>query len=324
MLKFSVIVPIYKVEQYINECIDSVINQTYSNWELILVDDGSPDNCPKICDEYADKDRRIKVVHKKNSGLPAARNTGIRIATGEYFMHLDGDDFWDLNYLATIEPIVRKDPKDLYLGNSRFDYINGESQKEILYKLDDVKSKSYSEMIHQFFEKNNYMPTAAMHNIYSTQFVRENNLYLDETLTWSEDADNFYRLIFSTKNIGFFDYTFYYYRKDNVGAMTKNPSLRHFLSNVVVTKRWFEFINHSNMEENDKKVILTRFANSYIYNLKNIYCLSKDEYTIIAEKMLGEQEMMKYVSGFPCKYIYYLTKIIGKRNTSKLLNYIKR
>ena len=83
-----------------------------------------------------------------------------------------------------------------------------------------------------------------------------------------------------------FDYTFYYYRKDNVGAMTKNPSLRHFLSNVVVTKRWFEFINHSNMEENDKKVILTRFANSYIYNLKNIYCLSKDEYTIIAEKML--------------------------------------
>ena len=78
------------------------------------------------------------------------------------------------------------------------------------------------------------------------------------------------------------------------------------------------------VEENDKKVILTRFANSYIYNLKNIYCLSKDEYTIIAEKMLGEQEMMKYVSGFPCKYIYYLTKIIGKRNTSKLLNYIKR
>ena len=72
------------------------------------------------------------------------------------------------------------------------------------------------------------------------------------------------------------------------------------------------------------ELLFVSYFYSYIYNLKNIYCLSKDEYTIIAEKMLGEQEMMKYVSGFPCKYIYYLTKIIGKRNTSKLLNYIKR
>ncbi len=116
MKKISVIVPCYNVEREIDRCVQSLVDQTLSisNMELILVDDGYPDNCPKICDEYADKDRRIKVVHKKNSGLPAARNTGIRIATGEYFMHLDGDDFWDLNYLATIEPIVRKDPKDLY------------------------------------------------------------------------------------------------------------------------------------------------------------------------------------------------------------------
>ena len=89
MLKFSVIVPIYKVEKYIRECIESVMNQTYSNWELILVDDGSPDKCPEICDEYAVKDNRVIVCHKENAGLPAARNSGIKLVTGDYFMHLD-------------------------------------------------------------------------------------------------------------------------------------------------------------------------------------------------------------------------------------------
>lgn len=76
----SVIVPVYNVEKYINKCIDSIINQTYTNLEIILVDDGSPDNCGKICDEYAKKDKRIKVIHKENGGLSDARNAGIDIA----------------------------------------------------------------------------------------------------------------------------------------------------------------------------------------------------------------------------------------------------
>ena len=89
----SVVVPVYKVEKYINKCIDSIINQTYKNLEIILVDDGSPDRCPQICDEYAKKDNRIKVIHKKNSGLGAARNTGIDAAKGEYIGFVDSDDW---------------------------------------------------------------------------------------------------------------------------------------------------------------------------------------------------------------------------------------
>ena len=80
----SVIIPVYKVEPYLRECLDSVINQTYRNLEIILVDDGSPDGCPKICDEYAERDFRVKVIHKENGGLSDARNKGIDIATGEY------------------------------------------------------------------------------------------------------------------------------------------------------------------------------------------------------------------------------------------------
>ena len=96
--KISVIVPIYNVEDYLHRCVDSIINQTYTNLEIILVDDGSPDNCLKICDEYAKKDSRIKVVHKKNGGLSDARNAGLEIATGEYIGFVDSDDYISLYF----------------------------------------------------------------------------------------------------------------------------------------------------------------------------------------------------------------------------------
>ena len=88
----SIIIPVYKVEQYLKECIDSIINQTYMNLEIVIVDDGSPDNCPLICDQYAALDKRIKVIHKKNGGLSDARNAGLNIITGDYVTFVDSDD----------------------------------------------------------------------------------------------------------------------------------------------------------------------------------------------------------------------------------------
>lgn len=101
----TIVIPIYNVEKYLNRCIDSVVNQTYQNLEIILVDDGSPDQCPQLCDEWAEKDERIKVVHKKNAGLGMARNTGIENATGEYICFFDSDDYVERE---TIEKCVIK------------------------------------------------------------------------------------------------------------------------------------------------------------------------------------------------------------------------
>ncbi|OUQ56650.1 hypothetical protein B5E58_10520 [Tyzzerella sp. An114] len=95
--KISVIVPVYKVEEYLNKCVDSIINQTYKNLEIILVDDGSPDSCGKICDEYAKKDSRIKVIHKENGGVSSARNAGLDVATGDYIGFVDSDDWIEPN-----------------------------------------------------------------------------------------------------------------------------------------------------------------------------------------------------------------------------------
>ena len=95
MAKISVIIPIYNVENYIEECLDSVINQTLKDIEIILINDGSPDNCPRICDEYAQKDDRIHVVHQQNGGLSSARNTALDLAQGKYIAFLDSDDIWN-------------------------------------------------------------------------------------------------------------------------------------------------------------------------------------------------------------------------------------
>ena len=104
----SVIVPVYKVEPYLRRCVDSILSQTYTHLEIFLVDDGSPDNCGKICDEYAQKDNRIKVIHKKNGGLSDARNVAIDVAKGEYITFVDSDDFIACDYVETLYNLVEK------------------------------------------------------------------------------------------------------------------------------------------------------------------------------------------------------------------------
>ena len=104
--KISVIIPVYKVEKYIRQCIDSVIGQTYQNLEIILVDDGSPDNCGAICDEYARQDSRIQVIHQENQGVSVARNVGIGIATGEWIMFVDPDDWLELDCCSQVMGIA--------------------------------------------------------------------------------------------------------------------------------------------------------------------------------------------------------------------------
>ena len=127
--KISVIIPLYKVEKYIRGCIDSVISQTYRNLEIILVDDGSPDACGKICDEYAEKDSRIKVVHRKNGGLSAARNTGINFATGKYIAFVDGDDHIHPDMYSQLHFSILQSGADIAICN--FLYVD-ESGKKII------------------------------------------------------------------------------------------------------------------------------------------------------------------------------------------------
>ena len=121
----SVIVPIYNVEQYLRRCIDSILSQTYNNFELILVDDGSPDNCGKICDEYAKKHPQIKVIHQNNQGLSAARNNAVPKAKGEYITFIDSDDFVTIDYLQYLVSLIQKYDAQISVGGFVYQYESG-------------------------------------------------------------------------------------------------------------------------------------------------------------------------------------------------------
>lgn len=113
MPTISVIVPVYKVEPYLRQCVDSILSQTFRDFELILVDDGSPDGCPAICDEYAGQDSRVKVIHKENGGLSSSRNAGLDVASGEYISFVDSDDWIQLEYLERMLAAINNNHADM-------------------------------------------------------------------------------------------------------------------------------------------------------------------------------------------------------------------
>ena len=131
----SVIVPVFKTEKYLDRCVKSIVNQTYKNLEIILVDDGSPDNCPQMCDEWAKKDNRIRVIHQKNSGVPAVRNTGLDAATGDYIAFIDSDDWIDLDTYEAAIHRLKQDNLDI-VG---FGYVDEFYDRSEVHKMVEEK-----------------------------------------------------------------------------------------------------------------------------------------------------------------------------------------
>ena len=140
--KVSVIIPVYNVEEYLQECLDSMLDQTYKHLEIILIDDGSQDRCPYICDQYATKDDRIKVIHKKNGGAASARNLGLEIASGEYISFVDSDDYVDKYYIQNLTEQLENTKSDIAVCS----YVSVSSDKkipEILEKTGDYIGRDY-------------------------------------------------------------------------------------------------------------------------------------------------------------------------------------
>lgn len=126
--RISVIVPVYKVENYIRRCVDSILNQTYADLEIILVDDESPDNCPAICEEFKEKDARVKVIHQQNAGLSGARNAGIDIATGEYLAFVDSDDYLAVDFIESLYKAMIVTKSDIAM--CKYEYVKGDTMTQ--------------------------------------------------------------------------------------------------------------------------------------------------------------------------------------------------
>lgn len=182
----SIIVPVYKVEKYLPKCIESILNQTYKDLELILIDDGSPDNCPQICDEYAKKDSRIVVVHQKNKGVSAARNAGLNLAKGEYIGFVDPDDFVAPEMYETMSGEMERQQVELAIcGYDYFDE-NGNVDTNRLYKSRENELLTQKEVMSRFSD----MPPSIRHGVCNKLFKKNllHEMRFIEGLHSSEDV----------------------------------------------------------------------------------------------------------------------------------------
>lgn len=212
--KISIIVPIYKVENYLQRCIDSLKNQTYKNIEIILVDDGSPDRCPILCDEYAQKDNRIVVIHKKNGGLSEARNFGLMKASGEFVLYVDSDDYLEFDACEQMINVMKAET-DFVVGVIREIRKNSISYQK---HTNLVPGKEYSskEFIIKSIENNEWFAPAVL-NLYRKSFLLDNNLFY-KVGYYYEDTEMLPRLFLAAKRIIYIDYPFYNYiiRDDSI------------------------------------------------------------------------------------------------------------
>ena len=309
----SIVVPVYKVEKYINKCVDSILMALHGfedQYELILVNDGSPDNCGKICDEYAIRHINISVLHKENGGLSDARNFGINKATGEYIAFIDSDD-WVTKDMGKIFDLFKQKPG---FDAFQFGYIGVDESGEILKEL--------------FYTDNNFsyldlMTTIAWVKIVRREFIINNDLFFVKGRL-SEDVDWSFRLYLSNAKFFISDINFYRYFITREGSIMKTLSLEYINNHIIKSL-------------NECWIMLkrTKVPKSLFKKLRK-YLLTQANTTIVYASRFDRQEQEKFVqifkqnrklfapSSFNTWLLYSFIKLFGLRNALKILVRLKK
>ncbi len=232
--KVTVVIPVYNTKKYLKECVDSITNQTFKNIEILLIDDGSPDGSPVLCDELANTDNRITVIHKENGGAASVRNLGIEKAKGEYIMFLDSDDWIDEDAIETLIKNADKNKTDVI----RFNYVREFKDKKLIKKNTFLKEKVYvGEECHTIRrqvlglidkelanpENMNFLASCGF-NMYRTELLRKSGVKFIDIKEYGAFVDGLFNFcVFKdVKHFQFIDEPFYHYRKTNEVAATKN------------------------------------------------------------------------------------------------------
>ena len=211
----SVIVPVYKVEKYLKRCVDSILAQTYPCLEVILVDDGSPDGCPAICDEYAREDRRVRVIHKENGGLSDARNAGIDAAKGNFLGFIDSDDYVHPRFYELLLQALKEEGADIAGCDVKKIYETGTVEEE---EKEAVRSEIYSgrEATANLYDAQLYLRSVVIWNkLYKKELFKDVRFPKGKL---HEDEFTSYRLLYQSKSVVYIDraYYFYFQREDGI------------------------------------------------------------------------------------------------------------
>ena len=267
----SIIIPVYNVEKYLDKCIESIVNQTYTNLEIILVDDGSPDNCPQMCDAWAEKDSRIKVVHKENGGLSSARNKGLDIAKGGYILFVDSDDYISYDCVDILLKTLLENKCDLAVAR----YIetnNGRTKKKVFSK----KTFVFNEADYW----NNYYVNLFSQTDISAAFINAcGKLYKKELFDnirfpigkINEDTFTTYKIISECSKIAYIDKLVYYYVYRPSSITRSINSSKEIIKSLDVIDAMKERVNYFARNNFDKNLIKYAYIDLLDYQIDRYY-----------------------------------------------------
>lgn len=311
MIKISVIIPVYNTSKYLKKCLDSVLNQSLKEIEVICVNDGSTDNSLKILKEFAQQDTRIKIINKCNGGLTTARNEGIKKATGEYCLNIDSDDWIEKDYFETLYKRAKRENLDMVISDIIFDY---EYENVILVKKDLLNIKedrilTGEEYLKKFFSENFYGYT--WNKLIKKEIYEKYKIEYDEEIFLFEDVEVISKLALHMKRIGKINTAYYHY------VQGKNNGSRNIrFKNYLDIKRCFEEVEKYYLKNNVNKEImeLLKFREEYslIKNLLfSFYEEDKKYYENVNKVLLKIETIKKYnefIEGKSLKLFFKLEK----------------
>lgn len=320
---FSVIIPVYNVEKYLHQCVDSVLEQTYENYEVILVDDGSPDNCPAICDEYQKKDGRVKVIHKENGGLSEARNFGINLSEGTYLLFLDSDDYWDdCRALEKLYCILKTATvkTDIVIFQAKLLYPGGSLRPD-----EGVFSEKFNFMEPEeslrYLSENGLLIGSACSKVVRREFLLDNKLFFKVGVK-SEDIDWILRTANCLPKYLYSHQFFYIYRKGRCDSITSNVDSRYLMAFADMLE---EFVGYDYSSEVAKECLLGYVAYEFsILMAKTANLQNSAERKILRHRIRELKGVLAYDIHPKVKKIGLVKNILGFNGTMFILGlYLK-
>ena len=324
-MKVSFIIPVYNIEKYIRECVASILSQAYTDFEVILVDDGSTDSSPKICDELSKEDSRVRVLHKINGGLSDARNEGVKLAQGDYIIFVDGDDFWvSKESLQTLIDIISKYPEcDFWGFNCSYYYGENETYK---------KWVGYDECLSQPVDKNTVLynvvasgtvPMSACLKVISIEFIKRTGLKFIKGIK-AEDIPWFIDLLDKTEKCLLVNQYIYAYRQNVSGSITATGGMASFNDVLNTINREIELIDKRNFSDKGKEALYSFLAYELCILLACLRKLPKPIRHSKREELLKLKWLLKYKLNPKVAKVALLNNLLGIRITEFILGlYLK-
>ena len=317
---FSIIIPCYNVEKYLAECVDSILAQSVESFEVILINDGSKDNTGAICDAYAARDARIRVIHKENGGQSSARNMGTEIAKGDYFIYIDSDDFiMDPDFLKKMVEAAGENDIIFY-KHKKFD-DETKQFSPCAYSFAQLGEASYYDTLKAMITADAFfgMP---WNKCIRADVIRENNIHFDESLT-GEDMDWIYYIILGSRSLTTVDEPFIAYRQraNSVTSSLKIKSLNDF---VFILEKWYEKAQSDETTQEQKEIMLASLA-KYYSNLLIMYTRVKDKHKHTYDKRLKKLSvLLRHGLSRRPRLVAKIYKLAGFRLTVTALKMLDR